>query len=155
MPGTIVQTAKTTPLTMPNLSQGRAPPTAVILEPKNSEPGSTSEKGESYDRHVRRARQKQKHNNRRSGGGSRWDYLPLRGGLFVRNILRRHIHPSFHRGRLSWRPPDMPPKQTRTSSAKRRRALELLAGSPDGMTEAILLAHGFTVDMLADLIRAG
>lgn len=36
-----------------------------------------------------------------------------------------------------------------------RRALELLAGSPDGMTEAILLAHGFTVDMLADLIHAG
>src|SRR5438128_8278487 len=89
---------------MPNLSQGRAPPTAVILEPKNSEPGSTSEKGESYDRHVRRARQKQKHNNRRSGGGSRCDHLPLRGGLFVRNNLRRHIHPSFHRGRLSWLP---------------------------------------------------
>jgi hypothetical protein len=28
------------------LSQGRAPLTAVILEPKNPEPGSTSEKGE-------------------------------------------------------------------------------------------------------------
>jgi hypothetical protein len=37
----------------------------------------------------------------------------------------------------------------------RRRALELLAGSRDGMTEAMLLAHGFTVDMLVDLIRAG
>ena len=37
----------------------------------------------------------------------------------------------------------------------RRRALELLAGSRDGMTEAMLLAHGFAVDMLVDLIRAG
>jgi hypothetical protein len=40
----------------------------------------------------------------------------------------------------------------------RRRALELLAGSPEGMTEAMLLAHGFRVtdvDMLVDLIHAG
>jgi hypothetical protein len=37
----------------------------------------------------------------------------------------------------------------------RRRALELLAGSRDGMTEAMLPAHGFMVDMLVDLIRAG
>ena len=33
----------------------------------------------------------------------------------------------------------------------------MLAGSPDGMTEAMLLAHGFTVavEMRVDLIRAG
>ena len=37
----------------------------------------------------------------------------------------------------------------------RRRALELLAASPDGCTEAIMLAHGFTVEMLVELIRAG
>jgi hypothetical protein len=30
----------------------------------------------------------------------------------------------------------------------------LLADSPDGMTEAILAAHGFTVGMLIDLIHA-
>jgi hypothetical protein len=36
----------------------------------------------------------------------------------------------------------------------RRRALELLAASPDGCTEAIILAH-FTIDFLVDLIRAG
>jgi hypothetical protein len=42
-----------------------------------------------------------------------------------------------------------------TPSRQRRRALKLLAGSTDGCTEAILLAHGFTVDMLAGLIRAG
>jgi hypothetical protein len=37
----------------------------------------------------------------------------------------------------------------------RRRALELLAGSPDGMTEALLVAHGFTVKLLVALIRDG
>ena len=37
----------------------------------------------------------------------------------------------------------------------RRRALELLAASADGATEAIMLAHGFTVEMLVELIRAG
>jgi hypothetical protein len=40
-------------------------------------------------------------------------------------------------------------------NADRRRALKLLAASPDGCTEAIMLAHGFTADMLADMIRAG
>jgi hypothetical protein len=39
--------------------------------------------------------------------------------------------------------------------ADRRRALKLLAASPDGCTEAILLAHGFTSDMLAELASAG
>ena len=37
----------------------------------------------------------------------------------------------------------------------RRRALELLASSPDGCTEATLLAHGFTVDFIVGLVRAG
>src|SRR6266851_9709324 len=84
---------ETTPLTMPNLSQGRAPQTAVMLEPKNPEPGSGSEKGESYG-HVPRGRQKQKHNDRRSsGGGNPRDHLPLHSGPFVRNSLRRRIHP--------------------------------------------------------------
>src|SRR5258708_1202216 len=88
--------AKTTSLTMPNLSQGRAPQTAVMLEPKNLEPGSASEKGESYG-HVPRGRQKQKYNDRRSsGGGNPRDHLPLHSGPFVRNSLRRRIHPSFH-----------------------------------------------------------
>jgi len=40
-------------------------------------------------------------------------------------------------------------------NAERRRALELLAASSDGCTEAIILAHGFTIDFLVDLIRAG
>ena len=36
-------------------------------------------------------------------------------------------------------------------SAERHRALRLLAGSPLGVTEAIMLAHGFTTDLLIDL----
>jgi hypothetical protein len=50
----------------------------------------------------------------------------------------------------------MPPRsRTRSPPATRCRALELLATSPDGCTEAIMIAHGFTVDMLVKLIRAG
>ncbi len=38
----------------------------------------------------------------------------------------------------------------------RRRALELLAGSAkQGCTEAFLLAHGFTVELLGEMVRAG
>jgi hypothetical protein len=40
-------------------------------------------------------------------------------------------------------------------SAERHRALELLAASPDGCTAAILMAHGFKSDRLAELINAG
>jgi hypothetical protein len=41
-------------------------------------------------------------------------------------------------------------RRRRGSKPERRRALELLATSPDGCSEAIMLAHGFTVDFLAD-----
>jgi len=37
----------------------------------------------------------------------------------------------------------------------RRRALELLAASPNGCTEALILANGFPIDMLVELIRTG
>jgi hypothetical protein len=40
-------------------------------------------------------------------------------------------------------------------SAEQRQVLELLAGSPRGCTKGRLLADGFTVDMLADLVREG
>jgi hypothetical protein len=49
----------------------------------------------------------------------------------------------------------MPPRRHCTPRPDRRRALELLASCPDGCSEAILLAHGFTVDHLVDLVRAG
>jgi hypothetical protein len=37
----------------------------------------------------------------------------------------------------------------------RRRALEVLADSPAGVTEATMLAHGFTVELLTELVVAG
>ncbi len=40
-------------------------------------------------------------------------------------------------------------------SAEQRRALWLLAGSSHGCTEAILLAHGSTIEMLIVLARGG
>jgi hypothetical protein len=40
-------------------------------------------------------------------------------------------------------------------SAEWHRALRLLAGSPLGVTEAIMLAHGFTIEMLVDLVHEG
>ena len=49
----------------------------------------------------------------------------------------------------------MPTGRERSPPATRRRALELIAWSSDGMTEAMLLAHGLTVGTLVDLIRAG
>jgi hypothetical protein len=48
-----------------------------------------------------------------------------------------------------------PHARKRVPSPNRRRALELLAASPDGATEAILVAHGFTIDLLVELVRAG
>jgi hypothetical protein len=42
-----------------------------------------------------------------------------------------------------------------TPNRKRHRALELLAASPNAATEAILVANGFTIDRLVELVRAG
>jgi hypothetical protein len=50
--------------------------------------------------------------------------------------------PQPHRGRRGPKP-------------DRRRALELLAASPDGCTEALLFANGFTAELLIELVRAG
>ena len=42
------------------------------------------------------------------------------------------------------------------SATHQRRALELLAVSGrQGCTEAFLLAHGFTFDLLTDMVQAG
>jgi hypothetical protein len=43
-----------------------------------------------------------------------------------------------------------------TSSAcrERRRALKKLVGTPRGLTEHYLLAHGFSVETLSSLVRA-
>jgi len=36
-----------------------------------------------------------------------------------------------------------------------RRALDLLASCCDGCTEALMRAHGFTVEQMVELVRAG
>ena len=43
----------------------------------------------------------------------------------------------------------------RVPPATRRRALELLASCRDGCTEAIMLAHGFSIDMMVELVNGG
>ena len=40
-------------------------------------------------------------------------------------------------------------------SAEWRRALKMLAGLPEGSTEALLLAHGFTPSVIAGLVDTG
>jgi len=40
-------------------------------------------------------------------------------------------------------------------NAEQRRALELLAGGPRGYTKPRLVAEGFAIDMLADLVSEG
>jgi hypothetical protein len=46
-------------------------------------------------------------------------------------------------------------RRRRGPKSDRRRALELLASCRDGCTEAILLAHGFTIPQMVELVRAG
>src|SRR5262249_10730490 len=38
---------------------------------------------------------------------------------------------------------------------ERRRALELLAQCRDGYTETMMFAHGFSIDMIVELINSG
>ncbi len=41
------------------------------------------------------------------------------------------------------------------STDNQRRALEILAGAPHGLTETTMFAQGFAADMLAGLVLAG
>ena len=43
----------------------------------------------------------------------------------------------------------------RVPPATRRRALELLASCRDGCTEAMMLAHGFLIEMMVEIVNAG
>jgi hypothetical protein len=60
-------------------------------------------------------------------------------------------------GRFSWYPePPMPtPHRKRDPKPARRRALELLASCRDGCTEAMMLAHGFTIEQICKLVYGG
>jgi len=42
-----------------------------------------------------------------------------------------------------------------TLTYDQREALQMLADSPHGSTESIMLAHGFAIGMLWDLVRDG
>jgi hypothetical protein len=46
-------------------------------------------------------------------------------------------------------------RNRRLPKPDRRRALTLLASSRDGCTEAIMMAHGFTVEQLVELVHTG
>jgi hypothetical protein len=65
--------------------------------------------------------------------------LPTRGSHIKTDDLSRDVHPH--------------PMVALTD--EQRRALQLLAGSPNGCTEAILMAHGFHLAMLGKLAFDG
>jgi hypothetical protein len=48
-----------------------------------------------------------------------------------------------------------PHRRRRGPKPDRRRALELLAASRDGGTDALMFANGFTAELLGELVRAG
>ena len=47
------------------------------------------------------------------------------------------------------------PHRYRRPNPDRRRALELLAGSREGCTKAMMRAHGFSINMLVELVKVG
>jgi hypothetical protein len=49
----------------------------------------------------------------------------------------------------------MPRPLRRRPKPDRRRVLELLASCRDGCAEAIMIAHGFSIDMMVELVNAG
>jgi hypothetical protein len=64
--------------------------------------------------------------------------------------------PNLATGRgANGRAPMRRPYHYRRPNPDRRRALELLAGSRYGYTKTILRAHGFSIDMMVELVKAG
>ena len=47
------------------------------------------------------------------------------------------------------------PSRAERERTQQRRALRLLADAPEGMTEALMMAHGFSSELLVDLCIAG
>ena len=59
------------------------------------------------------------------------------------------------RGANHGRAPMRRPHRYRRPNPDRRRALELLAGSREGCSKAMMRAHGFSIDMLVELVKVG
>ncbi len=58
---------------------------------------------------------------------------------------------------MDWPPPRRPStrRTNRIVPAYGHRALKLLASSPDGCTDVLMLAHGVAAETIAALVRAG
>jgi hypothetical protein len=72
--------------------------------------------------------------------------LPARPRIVSERLisLRHRRHPML-----------LPRRPCKGPQPDRRRALELLASCRDGCTEAMMLAHGFTISQMVELVRAG
>ena len=66
-------------------------------------------------------------------------------------VARGHAFFSANHGRAPMRRPH----RYRRPNPDRRRALELLAGSREGCTKAMMRAHGFSIEMLVELVKVG
>jgi hypothetical protein len=88
------------------------------------------------------------------GGGCRWSF----GG--PRALSTQSTTIVFYRARRSQIKTDdlsrdvLPQPMARLTD-EQRRALRLLARSPNGCTEAVMLEHGFRTNFASDLVRAG
>jgi hypothetical protein len=80
----------------------------------------------------------------------------LDGWINAETNWRINVYPTHWR---EWRQATAGTRQSedraRAVSPDHRRALGVLAGSAHGCTQAIMLAHGFSAKMLADLVRDG
>lgn len=80
----------------------------------------------------------------------------LDGWINAETNWRINVHPTHWR---QWGQATAGARETddlaRVVSPDQRRALNLLAGSAHGCTQSIMLAHGFSSKILADLIRDG
>jgi hypothetical protein len=69
-------------------------------------------------------------------------------------IVDCHLPPARGQGGIKWPRTGASPRKHHLG-AEQRRALQLIASSPFGAAEAIMLTHGFTPGTLAGLVRAG
>ena len=85
--------------------------------------------------------------------------LPLGPGGLARNPIEQARTAWYSADPGSPPPPahsmSQPRRRRHGPQPDRRRALELLAASRDGCTEALMVAHGLGVEQMVELIRDG